>query len=491
MLQTTPSRITLFLPRLNAVLFILLFLSALTLGPRMLNIDGDLPRHLLMGKIVLETGTPPTEEIFSYVYENQPYNPHEWLAGVLYYLAYIFLGLNGVVLLASLLIATTFALLYSEAVSRNASLLLTFLLLFLGATVTSIHWITRPHLFTMLFLAIWIILIERQYQGMNGRVWNFPLIMLFWANIHAEFIAGFLVLLAYIAGCFWQFLFNRSDTVLQTARTLMSITFISFLASMVNPVGLRTWDIVVGYINNRYLLSRIAETRPPDFFLPEYWPLLALLGIAALVLIARRKNFLPAHFFLLAGFGLMSLLSARNAHLTGVVFPFVLSIELMGIIAFRPLKNIEALIRRMEAQANKSMWPVIITVLISVLILSGPVGKLNRFEPSVFPVEAVRWLEAHPQQGRMFNAFDWGGYILFHLWPEQKVFIESQTDVTGEATRQYEAVITLQEGWQDIFNQYEITWVIIPPEWALTKELETQGWKMLYQDQTAAILAQK
>jgi hypothetical protein len=91
----------------------------------------------------------------------------------------------------------------------------------------------------------------------------------------------------------------------------------------------------------------------------------------------------------------------------------------------------------------------------------------------------------------MFNAFDWGGYILLHLWPEQKTFIESHTDVTGEATYQYERVITLQAGWQDVFEQYEITWAILPPDWPLAKELLEQGWDTAYQDPTAVILVQE
>jgi hypothetical protein len=88
----------------------------------------------------------------------------------------------------------------------------------------------------------------------------------------------------------------------------------------------------------------------------------------------------------------------------------------------------------------------------------------------------------------MFNAFDWGGYILFHLWPDQKTFIESQTDVTGEATQKYERVITLQDGWQEIFDEYNITWALIPPDWPLATELIRQGWETAYQDQTALIL---
>ena len=476
------------IPRLSDFLFFLLFISVLISGPKMLNIDGDLPRHLLMGKVVLETGNIPTQELFSYVYENRPYTPHEWLAGVIYYLMYLTLGLNGVVFLASLLIAFAFWMLYSEAVAQKTSFLFTFLLMLLGAMVTSIHWITRPHLFTMLLLAVWVIFVDRLSRGIIVRRWIFPALMFFWANIHAEYIAGFLVLIAYIAGSVSNYIFTRSYDAVRTVRKLISITFLSFFASMINPVGLKAWDVVVGYLRNRYLLARIVETRPPDFTRPEYFPLLILLGIAVVLMVTRRDKFSPAHFFLLAGFGVMSLLSARNAHLAGLIFPFVLSISLIGTSHFQRMERVEATIKRMEIQAKGGIWPIIVTLLIGILALAGPMGRLNRFEPSIFPVNAVRWLEAHPQEGRMFNAFDWGGYILFHLWPEQKVFIESQMDVTGDATRQYETILTLQEGWQDIFDQYKITWAIIPVNWPLTYELMAQGWETAYQDQTTVIL---
>src|SRR5215211_6369251 len=285
------------IPRLADFFFVLLFLSALMSGPKMLNIDGDLPRHLLMGKVVLETGNAPTEEIYAYPYENRPYTPHEWLADVIFYLTYIPLGLKGVVILASVLIASTFGLLYSEAVSQNARYVLTFLLMFLGAMVTSIHWVIRPHLFTMLFLAVWLILADRLYRGIPVRAWIFPALMLLWANIHAEFIAGFLVLIAYIAGCAWQYLFKRSQSAVKAGGRLIGIALLSFLASIFNPVGLRTWNIVVGYINNRYLISRITETRPPDFTQAEYWPLLLLLGISVFLLVTKWDKFSPAHFF--------------------------------------------------------------------------------------------------------------------------------------------------------------------------------------------------
>jgi hypothetical protein len=245
---------------------------------------------------------------------------------------------------------------------------------------------------------------------------------------------------------------------------------------------------VFGYITNRYLLSRIAETRPPDFTRTEYWPLLILLGVSLYLLITKRDRFSPPQFFLMAGFGIMSLLSARNAHLVGIVLPYVLSSAITGISGFAPLRNIERAIRQIESQISGSVLPVLLTILISTGVLLGPAAGFNRFEPTVFPVDAVGWLEKHPQSGRMFNAFDWGGYILLHLWPEQKTFIESHTDVTGEATRKYETIITLQDGWQDIFDQYHITWAVIPPAWPLSRELIAHGWEIIHEDQTALIL---
>jgi hypothetical protein len=52
------------LPRIQDMFFISLFVAVLLLGQRMLNLDGDFPRHLLTGKYILENRTIPTTELF-------------------------------------------------------------------------------------------------------------------------------------------------------------------------------------------------------------------------------------------------------------------------------------------------------------------------------------------------------------------------------------------------------------------------------------------
>jgi hypothetical protein len=125
-----------------------------------------------------------------------------------------------------------------------------------------------------------------------------------------------------------------------------------------------------------------------------------------------------------------------------------------------------------------------------ILLISGTLGRNYFIDPGLFPVGAVQWLQINPQSGRMFNDFIWGGYIEWRLWPDQKGFMDSQSDLTGEATKKYLTVINLGDGWQTVLQQYDVQWVIIPVDSALGRELVKDGWNILYKDPTAIILRQ-
>jgi hypothetical protein len=90
----------------------------------------------------------------------------------------------------------------------------------------------------------------------------------------------------------------------------------------------------------------------------------------------------------------------------------------------------------------------------------------------------------------MLNDFNWGGYLLYRLYPQSLVFLDSQTDFYGEPfIREYDSLIGAQKGWQNILNKYNIHWAILsthsPIGLHLQKELH---WTILYQDSTAIIL---
>jgi hypothetical protein len=343
----------------------------------------------------------------------------------------------------------------------------------------------------MVFLALWVSRLDRLNRGESIKLWPFPVLMLFWANFHAEYIIGFLVLLGYLAGSLWSYIFTGDETAVTRGKTQAGILLLGFGASLLNPSGLKAWTTIAGYINNQYLMSRIAETRPPDLLSLESLPLLFLFILAVLVVGGNRKKFTPADVFLLAGFGFMSLVSVRNVHLFGVAAPLILAHGLSGIQTPQSLKNVSRFFVQKDDSRRWTILPITATILLGATLLAFPLNNYNRFDPEMFPVDAVRWLEENPREGRMFNAFDWGGYLLFHLWPSQQVFIESQTDTSGELTRQYESVIAREQGWEAIISGYAIDWAILPPDWAITEHLKREGWTVAYEDGTAVILVKK
>jgi hypothetical protein len=79
------------------------------------------------------------------------------------------------------------------------------------------------------------------------------------------------------------------------------------------------------------------------------------------------------------------------------------------------------------------------------------------------------------------------------MWPNQKVFIDGQTDFYGEAlTREYEQVITVSHGWENILIKYGVSWVLIPNNSLLSNELSnTELWQIIYLDDTSVIYQEK
>jgi hypothetical protein len=149
---------------------------------------------------------------------------------------------------------------------------------------------------------------------------------------------------------------------------------------------------------------------------------------------------------------------------------------------------------RLEGGLRGHAWPIAVAVAAGLAFAGGvrltPVAGGNAFSPRVFPVQAVEWLESHPQSGRVFNSFPWGGYVLYRLWPDVRVFIDGQTDFYGEAlTREYEQVITLSGGWPAVLAKYDLDWVLVSADSELARALHSdRAWAEVYADSTAIIM---
>ena len=480
------------LPRLQDLVFITVFLFGMMLGPRFIG-DGDTGRHIVVGKIIVTEQYIPVIDVFSHTKSGLLLTTTEWLSEAVFAIAYLAMGLNGVVLLSAILIGVTFALVFHDTFQNNRSFIFSFGLILLIAFATLFHWLARPHLFSWLMLAIWLPRMDQLARGDTRNVWQFPLLMLLWANLHGGFILGILVCAAYLAG--WLVEYLRKEAVSVNAfKNLLIAGVLSLLVTLINPSGMGLWKNVFGHVGDRELMTIHIEWLSPDFHNPNTWPFLIFIVLLVLSFSSSGQSVKSGRSFLATGMILLGLYSVRN-----IPFSMIACLPILGTVSreflrFDTLQQIEQKLYAMQAGLRGGAWSLLTVIAIASLLISGQSVDVfhqgNVFDSSLFPVRAVDWLAVHPQSGNVFNEFTWGGYILFRLWPEQKVFIDGQTDFYGaDLAADYLTVLNARKGWKDILEEYEIDWVLLPRDVPLVEMLKTDSrWRTLYEDNISIIL---
>jgi hypothetical protein len=299
-------------------------------------------------------------------------------------------------------------------------------------------------------------------------------------------------------------------------KSLLAAGLISLPVTLLNPAGLHLWDTTFGFLTltlpgSEYLRIPIH----PTFMHISTWPFLLMIVISLLLLglgSGFRASSSPLNngksnpssvvsILLLAAWTAMGLYSARNipiyALLAAPILAEIIGHNLTGGLKLERFVQFNQRLSNVEATLKAGFWPIVGVIFITLALMGG--ARLdydqqgNRYDPAVFPVEAVDWLEQHPPAGNGFNYFIWGGYLLYRSWPERTVFIDGQTDFYGEAlSRQYVQVVTLTGDWEDVLDQYQVRWVLMPADSALVKALRDHpDWGVAYQDSTAAIMSKR
>jgi len=478
------------------VLLAALFWGIAASGPKLLNFDGDLPRHLLVGRLIRETKSIPLTDAFSFRTVGFPSFPHEWLSQVILSLANDLLGLSGVVLLTALIVTATWVIVFYEAKRRAKNLFITLIVIAIGISVNMIHVLPRPHLFTYLFTALWIVILER-ITGDEPRLWwLLPIVMVFWVNMHGMFVLGIIIWGIYLVG---GLLDHPSWTwfTKPTTRPMLLGGIVSLFATFLSPSGIKIWGAIISLGSNTYITSRIPEYQSANFHMPETWPFILLL-ILTIIGFARNTNKTSwIHILLAASFASIALYTSRMMPLFAIIAVPIAASSLSNWANLEfpdsRFMVIEKNIAKMNESSNGAIWLFVLFIAVALLFQSGkaidPQGKGNTFDERFFPVQAVNWLNSHPQQGHMFNEFDWGGYLLLKLAPRPQIFMDGHTHIYGEAlTREYETVVTQGNDWQKILDKYQTEWAIVRANSAIAHGLEGEQWKVIYQDDTTTVL---
>lgn len=471
-------------------------------------LDVDLGAHLGVGRYVLSRFRAPQEDLFSFSVPGYRHVYHSWLGEVAVALGYRWGGLIGVSLLFSGL--GTFAVWNMVRIGRR-----------LGAASPAIFftpWAAgilyymaylRLQLFSLVGLG-WVYLVYlKSIQEKKSTFWWWPVIVWLNANLHGGFALS-LFFLAVLVGTELLVALNRVFFRIPLAGRVRSLPFkqwlamagsfgLCLLAPLVNPYGWRLYEQVLRMGTNRFVAQ----------FNPDWSPLVTVLrpeskffaflmiGMIGAVFLIRNKIQWPTRLLILALFGLTLAMGRSSLGLLTVLLPaFWVVLEK----AWTSLQINAVNKKRLAGIAGLLLLPFVLEIGTHCATLARAAKDEVFYADQIqgygqelfrFPAEAVGYLRVHGGPSRMFNDYNWGGYLIWKM-PERKVFVYGfmdhyYPDGTSFAA-DYLRALGSWSGWQETVAKYNINGALLPVHYPLVELLrQSDDWQVLYEDEMAAI----
>ncbi len=400
-----------------------------------------------------------------------------WLAQVIFYLVYDSFGSGGMIFVRSLLLLLIILTASWQMMRSGVKPYINFIISFVLFKLTLGSLGERPVLFSMLFTAVVIFLLE-EYREKRGRTLLFLIpVMLIWANMHGAFVLGVIIITAYMLSEAVKLGFKKSNFTRKERELFFAIALLAILISYVNPTG---WDAFSMSLNPKYDIFQkdiqeyesnfstyVNKTRSLDYY---YF---ALAFIFPLVLVLRNRKFDLAHFIVLFGFFVMSMKAVRFNTFYAITAAMILGKE----CNYLTRELLEKRLSNRSAFRSVETGLVIAMLVSSLLFLAGVItyGKprLGIARNYSVPEKAVDFIEKNNLPGNMFNDYGYGGYIAWRLYPK-KTFIDSRSlnkTVMNEAKwveNAYEKVAGIKTRneqtplWEAILRHYNFNYIVVP-----------------------------
>lgn len=476
-----------------------LFLAVITLIYCLLLFDGwhklfrdsDTGWHIRTGEAILTTHKLPTTDPYSFTRPGERWLDWEWAADVWSGMVHRMAGLSGVAALFAVAISACTWLWMRLTFAVEGDLLLSFALASPMLSTVNLHWLARPHIFGWVLTMVCLLLLERR-----AKAGWFLLIGVVWANVHGSFFLGPLIACLYAAG---QFLTPKIWNVPgQAWRTSLGATVALAVGSFVNPYGWNLHVHVLNYVTNTELLSRVGEFQSFNFHAVGTGQILLMLAVAAggtvLTLGSRRLDHFLAGVLFLA----IAIRSARGLPLVALA---VLPLANGAIVAaLRRAAGLAPTVRRrlneiLDYSArlriiDRGLSGLALVPVILVLLVLASRSAQAGFPEDQFPVAAAGAVAKLPLQARLLAPDKFGGYLIYRFNGERKVFFDGRSDFYGVAfMKDYIRLVEARPGWREQVAALGFTHALLPIDYSLIPGLELTGWRRIYQDATAVLLA--
>ena len=354
----------------------------------------DLFWHLSSGRWIWANGAIPRTDPFSFTHGGEAWFDFEWLFQVFVHAVNSVAGLWGLRFLKAALMGACWLPINGLLKDRDVPAPARALALAFWAAAMLPQSDLRPDLFSLLFFSV---LLRRLAKGETSPRLAIPLFAL-WSNLHAGFVLGLALYAAKALACRLE---NKP-----LPKGLVLEAGLAALGTLLNPYGWRVWEVAVLHGAQGAVISRyVQEWGGLSLRAPLQWPLQAALALF-IVVVWRRAAALPLF---------LALVALPLALATG------LSVRFGAFFAASAAALVFAVETKPETR-RASVGLALLTGLLACSLLRVPWTR--PFADAYVARRAVEFVarEEPVFAGlRLFNTYEWGGYLGWRR-PGAKVF---------------------------------------------------------------------
>ena len=369
--------------------------------------ETDVFFNLRLGELWLSDGWVTTENTLSFTHPHANEVNLAWLFQGLLVLAHRLGGFPGTVILKTIFVVATWALLFLAARRLGAKPIWAALVLALAAWSAEPRFVERPHLVTFLGLAGLLVALVRAEAGRPRWLWAFVPLGLIWANANSCFFLAPSLLVLYGLGARWEGRPVESRRALRIAACLFPVIFCT-------PSGVSA----LSYIANHW---RMPFVRPLEEYRHAAWPVdgpfvflaAGVVGMVAVAVIRKRWKELPARFLLpTVALGLLGALRIRFVAEFSMLAGVVLSAGLSSLVPTR---------RWMTGAAAGVLLALVAWPRIEAARAGQPILDLG-IESDLVPTAAIDFVNRNHLRDHLYNDMEVGSYLTWEGWPRHRVF---------------------------------------------------------------------
>jgi len=428
----------------------------------------DLWWHLKTGEEMLRTGRVPSVDPYSFTAGGSRWVNPSWLADIGLIEIHRAFGVDGLVALKALLATAALALVAAR--TRRLGVPHEWALVggLAGAYIVQDVGIVRPLMASWPLAALFALVLDVHARRGGWAACALPALMCLWANVHAGFPGGLLLIGAYVVGV-WL----RSGR--KRAHPLIIIGVLAALAALINPFGLNVYLYPFRLMGSRVFMENIREWMRPEWK-ASYAPYWTYLFVTCAALVAGRRKLRPWEMLTAVGFAALSVTGRRHISMFVILTMPIAMKACAGLFVYRPgIARPAALLAACVAS--------VLAVVFDDRHQQG-VGVRTRF----LPTGGIDFMEREGVEGPVFNEYAWGGYLIWRTYPRRKVFMDGRCLVYGgEWYLEWDSIYTCKEGWENKLAKYETNALLLPYNVENRDFYKSAVWRVVYWDDVCMV----